>query len=177
MKQIWHEPQQHSIRDSSIYRKLLPKHIVQQLLHYGTNAPSASAETAHRPAGAVGADAELGHGSGFSPITTPGGGVERQPPHSAPAGNSSASIGGGPNVVLHPAAQGLLSSLTMDQDSVKHYHDEEEDEEHGGHDSPNWSKAKSATVLLGCTVLYSIIAGKTNSFFLDVFRVVNTVLL
>lgn len=48
----------------------------------------------------------------------------------------------------------------MDQDSLKHEHDEEDDEAHGGHDSPNWSKAKSATVLLSCTVLYSIIAGK-----------------
>ncbi|GJJ70098.1 Ca2+:H+ antiporter [Entomortierella parvispora] len=156
VKQIWHEPQQPSIRDSSIYRKLLPTHIVQQLLHYGTHAPSAAAP--QRPAGAVGADAELGHGSEFPPLTTPGGG-ERRPPHSAPAAHSGASIGGGaPNVALHPAAHGLLSSLSMDHDSVKHYHDDDEDEEQGGHDSPNWSKAKSATVLLGCTVLYSIIA-------------------
>lgn len=48
----------------------------------------------------------------------------------------------------------------MDQNSLKHEHEEEDDEAHGGHDSPNWSKAKSATVLLSCTVLYSIIAGK-----------------
>ncbi|GEM10944.1 Ca2+:H+ antiporter [Rhodotorula toruloides] len=29
---------------------------------------------------------------------------------------------------------------------------------HGGHDAPNWSRTKSATVLLACTVLYAIIA-------------------
>jgi Ca2+:H+ antiporter len=29
---------------------------------------------------------------------------------------------------------------------------------HGGHDAPNWSRAKSAIILLGATVLYAIIA-------------------
>ncbi|KAI5458180.1 Sodium/calcium exchanger protein-domain-containing protein [Mariannaea sp. PMI_226] len=29
---------------------------------------------------------------------------------------------------------------------------------HGGHDAPNWSRAKSAVILLGATVLYAIIA-------------------
>lgn len=29
----------------------------------------------------------------------------------------------------------------------------------GGHDAPNWSRTKSASVLMGCTVLYAIIAG------------------
>ncbi|KAF8427853.1 Sodium/calcium exchanger protein-domain-containing protein [Tirmania nivea] len=29
---------------------------------------------------------------------------------------------------------------------------------HGGHDAPNWGKAKSAIILLGATILYSIIA-------------------
>ncbi|GAA5989174.1 hypothetical protein JCM10908_001193 [Rhodotorula pacifica] len=29
---------------------------------------------------------------------------------------------------------------------------------HGGHDAPNWSRAKSATVLLACTILYAVIA-------------------
>ena len=28
----------------------------------------------------------------------------------------------------------------------------------GGHDAPNWSKAKSSIILLGATVLYAIIA-------------------
>ncbi|OAD78360.1 hypothetical protein PHYBLDRAFT_24420, partial [Phycomyces blakesleeanus NRRL 1555(-)] len=36
--------------------------------------------------------------------------------------------------------------------------EEEEEEEAAGHDSPNWSKAKSFTVLFACTLLYSIIA-------------------
>ena len=36
--------------------------------------------------------------------------------------------------------------------------EEEEEEEAAGHDSPNWSKKKSFTILFGCTLLYSIIA-------------------
>jgi Ca2+:H+ antiporter len=35
---------------------------------------------------------------------------------------------------------------------------------HGGHDAPSWSRTTSASVLLGCTALYALIAG-TRSFF------------
>ena len=35
-----------------------------------------------------------------------------------------------------------------------------EGEGQGGHDAPNWSRAKSASVLLACTVLYALIAGE-----------------
>lgn len=35
----------------------------------------------------------------------------------------------------------------------------EDDDAAGGHDAPNWSRVKSASVLMGCTVLYAIIAG------------------
>lgn len=35
-----------------------------------------------------------------------------------------------------------------------------EDEEHGGHEGPSWSRAVSAGVLLSCTVLYAAIAGE-----------------
>jgi Ca2+:H+ antiporter len=37
--------------------------------------------------------------------------------------------------------------------------DEEDPAGHGGHDAPSWSRAVSASVLLGCTALYAIIAG------------------
>lgn len=36
--------------------------------------------------------------------------------------------------------------------------EEAEEEEAAGHDSPNWSKGKSFTILFGCTLLYSIVA-------------------
>ncbi len=38
--------------------------------------------------------------------------------------------------------------------------DEEDPAGHGGHDAPSWSRAVSASVLLACTALYAIIAGR-----------------
>ncbi|KAF9404247.1 hypothetical protein BGZ94_004272 [Podila epigama] len=155
VKQIWHEPQQPSARDSSIYKKLLPTHIIQQLLHYGSSV------NGQRSAQSAANDAEMGNftspnGQPNYQSTSIHGGIGRdqQPPHSAPQPGASATSGAD----FRPSADGLLSSFNMD-DGIKSEHDDEDDEEgHGGHDSPNWSKAKSATVLLGCTVLYSIIA-------------------
>jgi Ca2+:H+ antiporter len=37
----------------------------------------------------------------------------------------------------------------------------EQSEGHGGHEGPSWSRTVSACVLLGCTILYAIIAGKS----------------
>jgi Ca2+:H+ antiporter len=37
---------------------------------------------------------------------------------------------------------------------------EADDDEAGGHDAPNWSRTKSASVLMGCTILYAVIAGE-----------------
>ncbi|KAF9579065.1 hypothetical protein BGW38_004840 [Lunasporangiospora selenospora] len=146
VKQIWHEPQHPTIRDSSVYRKLIPTHIIQQLLHYGSNAQS----TAHQ-------DEELGHANVTNNGASPANTEEHDELHASQAGAGGHT--GSSTAGLHPAAQGLLSSLSMNQDVLKHVHgDEDEDQAHGGHDSPNWSKAKSATVLLSCTVLYSIIA-------------------
>jgi Ca2+:H+ antiporter len=38
---------------------------------------------------------------------------------------------------------------------------------HGGHDAPSWSRTTSASVLLACTALYAVIAGKPNTFFVS----------
>ncbi|KAF9188789.1 hypothetical protein BGZ51_000313 [Haplosporangium sp. Z 767] len=163
VKQIWHEPQPKSVRDSSIYKKLLPMHILQQLLHYGTGAPHPASTNRSHSDGTE--DAEMGRftsagaGSGVSTgnyqSTAMHGGLnERRVPHSAPAGHEA-------EPPIHSAAQGLFDSFAVEPEVLKMDHgdeDEDDDEAHGGHDSPNWSKGKSATVLLGCTVLYSIIA-------------------
>ena len=41
---------------------------------------------------------------------------------------------------------------------------EEEEGGAGGHDAPNWSRVKSASVLMSCTILYAIIAGQSRRF-------------
>ncbi|KAG0365801.1 hypothetical protein BGZ54_006190 [Gamsiella multidivaricata] len=165
VKQIWQDPQPRSVRDSSIYKKLLPMHILQQFLHYGTGTlhPANNGANGNRPHSG-GDDAEMGRfapsNSGLSTAnhsTSMNGGLEeRRPPHSASEAQEAGTGAG-----IHPAAQGLFNTLSVGHDALKSDHGDDEDDEdeaHGGHDSPNWSKAKSATVLLGCTVLYSIIA-------------------
>ncbi|KAG9321170.1 hypothetical protein KVV02_003876 [Mortierella alpina] len=177
VKQIWHEPQPRSVRDSSIYKKLLPMHILQQLLHYGTGGGPHPANNGARSHSAGTEDAaEMGRftshaqdtgesTSNYQSTSNHGGLNERRAPHAAPdtAHSDGMENGSGPGTgsPLHPAAHGLLHSLNVEPDALKSDHGDDEDEDdeaHGGHDSPNWSKAKSATVLLGCTVLYSIIA-------------------
>ncbi|GAA5929848.1 hypothetical protein JCM3775_006570 [Rhodotorula graminis] len=66
---------------------------------------------------------------------------------------------------LHPQATAphLRRSVSHARDqSGLHAHagqgKDDEEAGHGGHDAPNWSRAKSATVLLACTVLYAVIA-------------------
>jgi Ca2+:H+ antiporter len=41
--------------------------------------------------------------------------------------------------------------------------EDEDPSGHGGHDGPSWSRAVSASVLLACTALYAVIAGKCCS--------------
>ncbi|KAG0346557.1 hypothetical protein BG004_001442 [Podila humilis] len=157
VKQIWHEPQHPTVRDSSIYRKLLPTHIVQQLLHYGSGTPTPAVNAEASTTGHA-RDEETGHATGYQ-TSAPGDGQ----PQGVHGRNESSSMSTGADASsgttrgLHPVAHGLLSSLA-EHDSIKNVHIDEEEEAHAGHDSPNWSKGKSATVLLSCTILYSIIA-------------------
>lgn len=63
---------------------------------------------------------------------------------------------------LRPHAGGAplhRASSHVREVSAPQHGKEEEAGGHGGHDAPNWSRTKSATVLLACTVLYAIIAG------------------
>lgn len=46
------------------------------------------------------------------------------------------------------------------QEAMRPRPGEVHEEGHGGHDAPSWSRLVSASVLLGCTVLYAIIAGQ-----------------
>ncbi|RIA91306.1 Sodium/calcium exchanger protein [Glomus cerebriforme] len=52
----------------------------------------------------------------------------------------------------------LSSQNQHPQIPIRFAHEPEEEEEPGGHDSPNWGKIKSGVVLLSCTAFYSIIA-------------------
>lgn len=49
------------------------------------------------------------------------------------------------------------------KEASKHEHDAGAEEGAGGHDAPNWSRMKSASVLMICTALYAMIAGRLSS--------------
>lgn len=46
-----------------------------------------------------------------------------------------------------------------------------DEDEAGGHDAPNWSRVKSASVLMGCTVLYAVIAGMSPTILLSLMLI------
>ncbi|KAM0753578.1 hypothetical protein T439DRAFT_322474 [Meredithblackwellia eburnea MCA 4105] len=65
--------------------------------------------------------------------------------------------------VVNATAHAMRQQLPVNQAlprSVSHVREvsKAETEGHGGHDAPNWSRFKSASVLMSCTVLYAIIA-------------------
>ena len=62
-------------------------------------------------------------------------------------------------------AAATVSALRHQQnhEALRHHGADAHDGAHGGHDGPSWSRLVSANVLLGCTVLYAIIAGKLLS--------------
>ncbi|GAA5871859.1 hypothetical protein JCM16303_000900 [Sporobolomyces ruberrimus] len=57
-----------------------------------------------------------------------------------------------------PALPQTLRRAPSHAREISEQNKEEEDAGHGGHDAPNWSRGKSVTVLLGCTLLYAVIA-------------------
>lgn len=58
---------------------------------------------------------------------------------------------------LQPLPEGAAQAVTTAEQS----------EGHGGHEGPSWSRAVSAGVLLGCTILYAAIAGKSVNQYLE----------
>lgn len=67
-------------------------------------------------------------------------------------------------MIANPSAttNGTTTTTTLSQPlafvHAKEPEEEEEEEAAAGHDSPNWGKSMSYSVLFGCTLLYSIIA-------------------
>ncbi|KAF7721632.1 hypothetical protein EC973_004353 [Apophysomyces ossiformis] len=62
------------------------------------------------------------------------------------------------SVEQQPVEQQPSPYIFGDEDLYDDFQDGEEEEEVSGHDSPNWGKTKSFTILFVCTLLYSIIA-------------------
>ncbi|SCV68122.1 BQ2448_243 [Microbotryum intermedium] len=74
---------------------------------------------------------------------------------------ASASAGSCGGAQMHRSASQVreASGANTNRGAVEHDAGAAE----GGHDAPNWSRLKSASVLLGCTILYAMIAGERVS--------------
>ncbi|KAI8379314.1 Sodium/calcium exchanger protein-domain-containing protein [Radiomyces spectabilis] len=127
------------------HQKLIPTHIISQLMH--TNPTST---TYQRPQG----------------VSEPSLSIYRVSDHPSTAGESSTDAVASVSK-QHQQQQPLtaIHSVVASQSPpmeayihVKEPEEDEDEEEAAGHDSPNWSKSKSFTILFGCTLLYSLIA-------------------
>lgn len=184
-----------SAQRASIYKRLVPAAVMQQLLPTTHPAGGAAAE---RGGGAV-----HGHSSAISAAGSAPGTVKGPSFGHARQGTDATQDGPRPlqlpehfsqeeydrAVALTTSAfhnvlqqqqrrydQQAANTAGGERDHLRHHqaqaqvqhgkhvsmHEEaavnEEDEGHGGHDAPSWSRGTSLTVLLSCTVLYAIIA-------------------
>ncbi|CAM0140354.1 hypothetical protein VKS41_007016 [Umbelopsis sp. WA50703] len=153
---VWSSSHGHHGAEESNYRKLLPTHIMSQLIHLSNN----QAQPVHL--GQNQSQTDLGNGQG--------GAVDSSAPFNLPYNTSHVAVvttspirspirGDDSNI---EGSEMLPETLGQPVAPVTWVHakepEEEEDEEAAGHDSPNWSKSKSFTILFACTILYSLIA-------------------
>lgn len=130
--------------NSTYYERLMPTHIISQLIH---NAPPQDQDGESQT-----------HVTSTSQIAT----LHGTPQEAAHI--SYTSIGGSSGSIPVLNAAGTASSPGVSNLTTTYLHtreigeEDEEDEEAAGHDSPNWSKTKSFIILFGCTLLYSLIA-------------------
>ncbi|KAL0077869.1 Sodium/calcium exchanger protein-domain-containing protein [Phycomyces blakesleeanus] len=149
----------------SYYQRLLPAHILSHLTHHPATAKDVAPSqtipvTTSGPASLAlySTTQNLPHTTSSPPLPS-----HSPPPTTAQIQDSTA----GSNTTLYnphnPNFIPIVGPNNLPATPITFIHakepDEDEDEEEAaGHDSPNWSKTKSFTVLFGCTLLYSIIA-------------------
>ncbi|ORX54087.1 hypothetical protein DM01DRAFT_1390407 [Hesseltinella vesiculosa] len=129
---VWNKPVTHHSQES-YYHKLLPGHIISQLVHHNQPHAQPSPQSSSHTAQPVAQD----HAPPTHVINT-----------TMP--EATVMVGDGTPTLQMQAPVAFVHA--------KEPEEEEEEEEMAGHDSPNWSKAKSFTILFGCTLLYAIVA-------------------
>ncbi|GJN94285.1 hypothetical protein Rhopal_007359-T1 [Rhodotorula paludigena] len=134
----------------SLYQRLVPSQLFQQVKHRASATGNTPLATPRLPPSAHGKPGD------HHPDDT------MQLPHGLTQDefNRAFEVVASAASVLRPHSSGAPvhhARAASHAREVSHQKDEDADG-HGGHDAPNWSRAKSATVLLACTVLYAIIA-------------------
>ncbi|CAG8789799.1 22192_t:CDS:2, partial [Dentiscutata erythropus] len=127
---MWQQQSSHhaSEHDQSIYKRLVPLHILQQIL------PQSSQH-----------NGPVGTTTATRSMTEPIPSTNISPTSPLP----------GNNIPFDTIA--AAAATIAENQRLRHAYESEE-EEAAGHDSPNWSKVKSVIVLITCTILYTVIA-------------------
>ncbi|KAI8331565.1 Sodium/calcium exchanger protein-domain-containing protein [Chlamydoabsidia padenii] len=132
----------HRQHHESYYQKLLPGHIISHLIHSSNHQ-----QDQHKQSDTSG-KTHTGHP--VVTVTDPSSGSTHTFSSTPLAQRTSLPIPEtGPQVTDPPVAAFI---------HAKEPDEEDDEEEMAGHDSPNWGKVKSYTILCGCTILYAIIA-------------------
>ncbi|KAG2219078.1 hypothetical protein INT45_000361 [Circinella minor] len=154
---VWkqQEPKQGS-QHASYYQKLMPGHFISHLIHHPGQQQQHDSTQTHKPDNDDGRHQQI-NGSNipipYSPVVTMGPSTSSDGlpiPHSINAPTHRSQEEGKDSPMIPTVAPVAFVHAREPE--------EEEEEEAAGHDSPNWSKKKSFTILFGCTILYSIIA-------------------
>ncbi|GBB98387.1 hypothetical protein RclHR1_03210008 [Rhizophagus clarus] len=134
-------PHEHSERPQSIYQRLVPVNIIQQLLPHSPTFLHPQQHQQHH------VNSESEHLAPPLPrsMSAPSSAI-----HSILVHNDDNTIN------LASVANNFHNPQNISFRNVNE--SEEEEEEVHGHDSPNWGKFKSGFILLSCTALYSFIA-------------------
>ncbi|CAG8516695.1 5516_t:CDS:2 [Ambispora gerdemannii] len=134
-------------RSNSIYRRIIPLHMLQSLIPHHSSVPPPYVPPSYPANTTINQNSALHNpvGGNLRPQSAPGPIIHIGPSHDENIRISDVA-----------AAAAAANFEAQNQPSLRHAYEEEE--EPGGHDSPNWSKLKSCIVLLSCTALYSFIA-------------------
>lgn len=146
------------------YQRLMPTHIISQLIHHNPPAQQQPQEGQNVQGYSSGIHYSAPHmvavSEGSSPLSSQIAGLHGTPQEGGHISYASIASGSSSIPILDATGTGSTqhpANLTTAYLQAKDV-EEEEDEEAAGHDSPNWSKTKSFIILFGCTILYSIIA-------------------
>ncbi|CAO3606689.1 unnamed protein product [Mucor hiemalis] len=166
---VWKSNTHRSVGAPTYYQRLMPSHIISQLMHHHHSDQqqqehSNSEPYSHGYSSGVKYEASpivaLSHKEGDNASPSQIAGLRGTPQEGAhisyasiASGSSSIPVFGDNGNTQQPA--NLTAAYLPPKDG---YEEEGEEEEGAGHDSPNWSKIKSFIILFGCTLLYSIIA-------------------
>lgn len=171
-----HIPVQTTSERQSMYKRLLPSHLLPRS-HGGDSTSAVTPPITPNPRATP---LPSRPGDIFPPIHLPGRMSPEEftraleavplasgqvPPAIAPS--RAVRNDGAASVVSADATQRGTAEHNISQSHALHVKehskveaDADHDEGAGGHDAPNWSRMKSASVLMICTALYAMIAGQ-----------------